>query len=696
MDRFSELLAIDNETLEDAKEMEDVYQSVQSDPLYQKLLAMANVHTASKFGLKIPSDADKQMAEALRGDSWDDIEGQNWFHSAQVIANDEKFFHWELEFPVAFYDIDGNRMENSGFDAVIGNPPYGYREIPSDAEKEYLSSEFNSHQYNYENYVYFTEQAIRLTVKGKKTSYIIPNTYLSADKMENIREYILDSSSIAEIYYLGQGVFEGVTLESVIQTLEVDGEPSEINIKFGENRKNLNIPSREYKIHQSNFQSSANHVFNISLSPERRSTVEKVKQGTLLEELAYVTVGINTGYIRDVLVSDEKEDERYHPMVTGKDIDRYGLEWDGKWICYDPDLIKEYGDKARTLPPEYIFTSDKILLQRTRRGLDRKLVATLDDDQHYNLNRVSNVVLNEDTNYDLEYILALLNSKLLDSYFNWVFDEYEVKPSHLKLLPIINLDTDVKSTNNKKISTDYLEYIKSDIAPDAFVEQLNPSDDRRKHDTLSFLAQTIEEDIQDLRQLNLDLLEYLGNYEEGTKIPDIGLFQPTESNILDLTTEDYEKLQIERINIEQEGSRVTIYATARYKPEDEDEFETDTYGYTETDFKEAFTLTNLSDKEAALVKAFVPVAVKEAGGFANFRDNATKTNSLIDRLKAMRLPDTDDVADDLNRYIKVKERAEELDQKIEKTDQLIDEIVYDLYDLTDEEIDIVESAVADD
>ena len=40
-----------------------------------------------------------------------------------------------------------------------------------------------------------------------------------------------------------------------------------------------------------------------------------------------------------------------------------------------------------------------------------------------------------------------------------------------------------------------------------------------------------------------------------------------------------------------------------------------------------------------------------------------------------------------------KERAAELDEQIERTDELIDEIVYELYGLTDEEIEIVEGAV---
>jgi len=35
------------------------------------------------------------------------------------------------------------------------------------------------------------------------------------------------------------------------------------------------------------------------------------------------------------------------------------------------------------------------------------------------------------------------------------------------------------------------------------------------------------------------------------------------------------------------------------------------------------------------------------------------------------------VADDLENYLETKDRAGELDAKIEQTDQLIDEIVYD-------------------
>lgn len=95
------------------------------------------------------------------------------------------------------------------------------------------------------------------------------------------------------------------------------------------------------------------------------------------------------------------------------------------------------------------------------------------------------------------------------------------------------------------------------------------------------------------------------------------------------------------------------------------------------------------------MESFVPVAVDEAGGFAGFRETATKTNSLVDRLRKLTLPALSDVEEGLASYRETKARAEELEAKIEKTDELIDEIVYELYGLTDEEIEIVEEAVGE-
>lgn len=69
------------------------------------------------------------------------------------------------------------------------------------------------------------------------------------------------------------------------------------------------------------------------------------------------------------------------------------------------------------------------------------------------------------------------------------------------------------------------------------------------------------------------------------------------------------------------------------------------------------------------------------------------TISPLDRLEDLTLPKLADVEGGIERYMDARERAAELDEKIERTDELIDEIVYELYGLTEDEIQIVEEAV---
>ncbi len=46
-------------------------------------------------------------------------ENRPWWEAFQAVRNRERFFHWELEFPEVFLD-----SERTGFDAVLGNPPW--------------------------------------------------------------------------------------------------------------------------------------------------------------------------------------------------------------------------------------------------------------------------------------------------------------------------------------------------------------------------------------------------------------------------------------------------------------------------------------------------------------------------------------------------------------------------------------------
>jgi len=140
----------------------------------------------------------------------------------------------------------------------------------------------------------------------------------------------------------------------------------------------------------------------------------------------------------------------------------------------------------------------------------------------------------------------------------------------------------------------------------------------------------------------MSVLDYFGSYSENSLISEIGLTQPPEGSadsILQQTTEEKPNLRVGEASVKRESQNtVEIRLTARYKPDDEDAYETDQWGYTETDPLPALRITDLTKTEADLIEAFVPVAVNEADGFAEFQDYATKTNSLVDRLRGSRSP----------------------------------------------------------
>jgi len=648
MERFQALLSIENESLEDVKEMEAAFDEVQDDPLYQHLLAMANVHTAEAFGLSVPGDAYERMAEALRGDSWDDIEGQDWFEDAQRVADDQRFFHWELEFPVAFYDESGERKTDSGFDAVIGNPPYIRPHNLDSSFKEYLWGSFGeTYQAKSDILNCFLQTSIDLGTEGSQIGMITSDTWRVLSSAKGLRNYILSHSSIEKLGVLPQNVFKDASVETVVVILSP---------RSGENNGNLvdivDVPDRSQiaQIPQSRYQKEDESHFFI-LSDEQFQLRQKIEENTLpLGDLSDVDFGLKTGDDSRYLKKEktEPEDEK---LYSSKDVDRYHISWNGVYVWYVPEDMREHRSTARPGDRER-FEREKIVVNR----MSETPECVIDQDSKY----VKDALLvHSSGDYSHDYLCSVLNSKLIGFYYSEVFETVDVHRNELQRIPIPKLET-VDSEHTTELS----EY-----------------------------AHRIQSLKEQYHSLNLSLLDYLGNYSEGPKLPDVGLFQPSESNVLDGTAEEYENLRIGDVKTERDGSRVAISATARYKPDEEEAYETDRWGYTETGYREAFALADLTDEEAALVEAFVPVAVEEAGGFAGFRETATKTNSLVDRLKAMTLPDPEDVADDLARYVQTRERAAELDAKIEKTDRLIDEIVYDLYDLTDEEIEIVESAV---
>jgi len=346
---------------------------------------------------------------------------------AEINAKYKNAFEWRFEFPEVL-DEEGNFI---GFDVVIANPPYVYRSYEYEGTKKYFLENYKSTEGNFDLYKFFVEKSILITKPSGNSSFIISNTFLTAKTFNKFRKFIMDNSTVIEIFDLGENVFEGITVENVLLHLKREmRENYNIKVKVQRDRNSaFEHPNNNYELDLKRI-FEAENSFNIYLNTDTNSLINKIRINTIkLGEIAYCTVGINTGYIKNELTAKEQIDATYHKMLSGRDIGVNSVNWKGEWIKYDKDFVDSFGDKGRTLPPEFIFTNEKILVQRTRRGLKRKLVCYFDTEKFYNLNRLSNIVLTDES-FSLKYIHALLNSSLMDYYFNAVFNEYEVKPVH--------------------------------------------------------------------------------------------------------------------------------------------------------------------------------------------------------------------------------------------------------------------------
>ena len=734
MDIYSEFLAIENETVEDVRDMKRKYAEIEQDELRRRLVSMAHVHTAEGFGLDIPGGAYERMAKALENDKeWGVVTGKDWFEAAQSLADEQDFFYWKLAFPEAFYQEEGPNRSKSGFDVVIGNPPYVKIQNIPEGIKPYFESEFQSAQERYDLYGLFTERAYELT--NDQVGFIIPNKFFESSAGEGLRSYLSRTGDVASIVDFNKNqVFEGVSIYTCL--LFLDCNKTEEGVRYASVRESpkqiqFSIESITASIP---FQGERWSL----VDPSERQILDKIENvGIEFESVAeHIFVGIQTsandvfvledcewnngiveGYSRELGERVSIKAELIKPYVEGQDLGRYSP------IDSTLGLIYPYDEDADVLPENVLrekFESTYEYLERNRSTLENrggegdefdtwyahwrqrhpdtfereKIIvaqivnqgqATYDNTgATYYSNMLYSPGINKKYESDTMLILGILNSSLI-----WYY---------------ISNTSSVLRGGYYRYTSDYLSSISFPLQSDT--------------NSLNKKVDEILEYKEERSTISTALLEYLGHYSEGQSLANSGFYQPEASadSLLHSTSEDYEKLRVGTVTCEREDENtVVIHVTARYKPEDEDSetrpkgasrnggtgeargtaYETDQWGYTETEPMPAMRLTDLTETEADLVEAFVPVAVEEAGGFAGFRETATKTNSLVDRLEAITLPDPDDVADDLRRYREAVERADELDEKIQRTDDLIDEIVYDLYGLTDEEIEIVEDAVGD-
>ena len=134
---------------------------------------------------------------------------------------DAKAFDWSAAFP----DV----VTRGGFDVIVGNPPYVRQERISPI-KPYLEKRYACYDGGVDLYAYFFELGIRLLRNGNsggRIGYVSSGTFFKTSSGSKLRAYLLAHAQLEAIVDFGDlQVFEGVTTYPVIVTLRRSGAPT--------------------------------------------------------------------------------------------------------------------------------------------------------------------------------------------------------------------------------------------------------------------------------------------------------------------------------------------------------------------------------------------------------------------------------------------------------------------------------------
>ncbi len=335
----------------------------------------------------------------------------------------DKAFNWNEEFK----DI----MKNGGFDIVIGNPPYISVKALQKADKIYFIKNYLSAKGQFDLYELFIEKSIDMLKENGLFSFITSNTFLSNKDFVSLRQIILANTKILQIIDLRETVFQDANLDVSIIVLQ--------KCRIKENRENNIIlvaetpnkfKARKFeKIRQNSFDKEDNYNFKIHENLENSKLLKKIIDNSLkLGEIVTITRGIEKGS-NECIPTEKKPTNNYVPILVGKDINRYHIHFSNRHIKY------QYNNKSDFKTKE-IFERPKILVQRIRNlSLKRRLISTLDENNYYTMNTLR-IIYIKNNKYDLRYILALLNSSLINYYFAKSFNNKDIYAYQLEKIPI--------------------------------------------------------------------------------------------------------------------------------------------------------------------------------------------------------------------------------------------------------------------
>lgn len=389
----------------------------------------------------IIKNLEKQLAILTNADNKDEVQ-----KTAQKIA---LFDPYDQNRSSDWFEIEWMFGLKTGFDVVIGNPPYiaGKSGLIDDKEKKYFNNEYETAEYQLDTYVLFTEKGTKLLNQTGFITFIMPNTWLANINLKKIRKYLLEKTSIFEILIMPDNVFSTAVVDTAIIFCKREFKANnKIKVSSFKDWSHTEL----YYVEQCEFLKNEKYIIDIGLNNNARVLLRKIRNETYtVGQLCFVNRGVHAyrkdGYGKSKFTegfqterdyneksyhSKEKIDDTYYQEVRGKNIFPYYFELSPMFVSWGDWLAESREWKY--------FHGERIYL---RKIVGKTLYAAYVNSQNVADQSVYIAKIKNENQVQVKYLLSILNSKLIAWYFRVLANEFDdlfpqIKVSEFRDLPI--------------------------------------------------------------------------------------------------------------------------------------------------------------------------------------------------------------------------------------------------------------------
>ena len=431
--------------------------------IMQKIKGITSLERNRKFN---PTDRQLWQQKYFEKVVYNDEYLENTIH--YILNNRKK--HGLKEFT----DDDGGNsrgkglksLGKGGFDVIIGNPPYvNMVNILNENERKFYQEHYKTVKNKSDLYSIFTEKAHLLLKKNGLFGFIFSNSWMGTDSFTAFREFLAKDVTVTGLTELPEKVFKDATVKTCI-CFYTNNKPTENNVINIEKCENARFSSKGFVLPYK--QILENDKYNFSF--EKTIVLNKIKT-IPLKDIVSFSLGIKTSDDKRFIFNEKKDDDCYL-FLRGRNIQRWGKPTNNEYLWYRPDLITQKpGGRPRVF--ENFTVDKKIVIQ----DMAVQINATIDKEKFLCNDKV-NIIYAIKNKYSMEYILSLLNSKLINKWFKKLYSSgLEIKINQLETIPIPEISLEAQQpfialadkmlTLNEtlqKKSTNFLKVVKQTFA----------------------------------------------------------------------------------------------------------------------------------------------------------------------------------------------------------------------------------------